>query len=329
MALTRWLPAAAAAAITIGAVACDQATQPTSTGRVVQAVTGAAHACALTNAGRVFCWGSNDSGQVGAGSRSDHPWPVEVLLGPLGVHRISAGPGATCATLPGHEALCWGGGDPTPRSLEGSSGVDWLVLGNRICGLASPSVRRCWASLTAAPSDMALATPLQFLTGGGNQLCGLAVADSTAWCFNIVTDSELPVGGGHKFTRLSTTATHTCGLDDGDLIWCWGYNALGQLGTGTTYYYTDTPMGLSGQTGSDGFVDVVTGGQHSCALFADGSVGCWGNEAYGELGDGTQTPRNQAEPFLTGLATSTAFTAIATGGPTTCGIDHGGALYCW
>lgn len=76
---------------------------------------------------------------------------------------------------------------------------------------------------------------------------------------------------------------------------------------------------------TSGAIDVVAGLRHGCSLHADGSVRCWGENTYGEVGDGTTTPRDVATPVL-GL---TDAVAVAAGNRASCALRAGGRVTCW
>lgn len=78
------------------------------TGRAVDVAAGEGHTCALMSDNRIFCWGRNDSGQLGDVTRTDQVTPVEVRNVPYGVVGLRAGPMTTCAITQTGAAYCWG-----------------------------------------------------------------------------------------------------------------------------------------------------------------------------------------------------------------------------
>jgi hypothetical protein len=77
----------------------------------VEAIAGnIAHSCALTSAGRVRCWGLNDHGQLGDGTRTDRSTPVAVES-LSGVASIAVGSFHTCALMSSGAVRCWGSND--------------------------------------------------------------------------------------------------------------------------------------------------------------------------------------------------------------------------
>lgn len=125
---------------------------------VTSVVTGASHACALSR-GRIDCWGSNESGQLGTGLRADEPFPARVALGE-GVYpvAIAAGGNDTCAIDSEGKLHCWGsnasgqlgtleGSDgPTPRPIDAldEQVVSAAVMDASICALLRSGTVRCW-----------------------------------------------------------------------------------------------------------------------------------------------------------------------------------------
>ena len=122
---------------------------------------------------------------------------------------------------------------------------------------------------------------------------------------------------------ISAGASHTCALTSAGAVKCWGYNGYGQLGDGTTTNRL-TAVEVSGL--SSGVVAISAAGSHACALTSAGAVTCWGDNAYGELGDGTTT--NRSVPVaVSGL--SSGVVAISAGYQHTCALTSAGAAKCW
>ena len=120
---------------------------------------------------------------------------------------------------------------------------------------------------------------------------------------------------------LSAGVAHACEIRSGGAVWCWGGNAAGQLGDGTT---TDAVMPVQVAT-AQSFVAVSAGDDHTCALTSAGSAWCWGGNAVGQLGDGTINPSLSPVAVTGGLQ----FVQLIAGGGFTCGRVATGEAYCW
>jgi alpha-tubulin suppressor-like RCC1 family protein len=103
---------------------------------------------------------------------------------------------------------------------------------------------------------------------------------------------------------------------------CWGSNWRGEIGIGTTSEAEPSPRVV---TGLENVQQLALGEDHSCALLRDGSVRCWGQNANGELGDGTTADRSTPGAVV-GLA---KVAEIAAGGSRTCARRLDGAVLCW
>jgi alpha-tubulin suppressor-like RCC1 family protein len=118
---------------------------------------------------------------------------------------------------------------------------------------------------------------------------------------------------------------HSCALAVDGGVRCWGANDTGQLGDGTTQSRNGpvAVVGLSGLTATA----VVAGRLHSCALFSDGRVRCWGYNYYGQLGDGGGP--NRSVPALVSNLAGLTVVAIGAGQNHTCAVISDGTLRCW
>ncbi len=270
---------------------------------------GMGHSCAITKGGGVRCWGLNDEGQLGEGTKQNRSTPVDVTGLASGVTAIAAGAFHTCAVTGAGGVKCWGYnrngqlGDGsttarlTPVDVSGlSGGVKALAAGLHTCALLVSGGVKCW---------------------GYNQ--GGELGDGTT------TDRHTPVdvvGLGSGVAAISIDDAHTCALMISGGVKCWGSNLQGELGDGTT---TDrsTPVGVVGLSG--GVAAVGAGDFQSCALLAVGIVKCWGQNGNGELGNGTAS--DSLTPVdVVGLSGAKA---LAVGWGHACALLSGGGVKCW
>ena len=131
---------------------------------------------------------------------------------------------------------------------------------------------------------------------------------------------------------ISTGYEHSCGIDVDGVVYCWGMNNHGQIGTGYHYYNSKyaTPQEINLDYSSNELppaMQVSTGYYHSCGIFEDMNTYCWGYNQYGQLGTGDQTIRNR--PILIQSPENQHFTDLSLGEDHTCGILENGSVYCW
>ena len=208
------------------------------------------HTCALTSAGAVECWGYDAYGELGDGTTTNKRSPVAVSGLSSGVTAISAGEHHTCALSSAGVVKCWGDnefgqlGDGTtttkitPVPVSGLSSVIAISTGgSHTCMLTSAGAVKCWGD------------------NGDGQLGDGTTANKT---------TAVPVSGLNSgVIAISAGDFHTCALTGAGAVECWGYNAFGELGDGTTTTKM-TPVAVSGL--SSGVVAISAGGYHTCAL---------------------------------------------------------------
>ncbi len=235
-------------------------------------------ACALTIDGVVKCWGYNEDYEIGDGTNENRFEPVTVLGLPAGIKAVSAGGYHTCALTKNNGVMCWGDngsgelGNGThdnalsPNYVTGlTSGVKSINAGYGVtCALTTSGAVKCWGD-----------------NGYGY------VGNGTSNVEELTPQNVLLPSG--KNTALSTNS-NSCAIHKGGALYCWGINTTGELGNGTTDVSSNIPVIVAGL--NSGVDQVSAGGYFSCAITGQGGVKCWGDNTYGELGNGTNVASN-------------------------------------
>jgi alpha-tubulin suppressor-like RCC1 family protein len=128
---------------------------------------------------------------------------------------------------------------------------------------------------------------------------------------------------GPALSDIAPGQAGTCILLTSGGVECWGVNSSGQLGDGNTAdsLIPRQVKGISTATA----VALAKDGTHGCALLGSGMIKCWGDNTYGELGDGTNTS-STVPVSVAGINTATA---LALGQNFSCALLAGGAIQCW
>jgi alpha-tubulin suppressor-like RCC1 family protein len=326
---------------------------------------GSAHTCALTAAGGLKCWGYNDNGRLGDGTTVDSPTPVGVIGLGSDATAVSAGGNHTCAITTAGGIKCWGRNyegalgngttspDPTPTPVDvvdlGGSATAIDTGSVHTCAAVNGAWLDCWGdndygqlgngtvqlNTSATPVDLFGVTNAAQVAAGHDHNCARTAAGGVkCWGDNSLdqlgdgTDhyhSRVPVdvaGLGSGATDITAATSHTCALTVVG-VQCWGYNHYGQLGDGTTIS-SPTPVDVVGL--SAGVAALAAGGYHACALTIEGGVKCWGNNTYGQLGDGT-TSDSSSPVDVVGLASGVA--SVSAGNSHSCAATTTGDVKCW
>ena len=158
---------------------------------------------------------------------------------------------------------------------------------------------------------------------------GKAVAVAVLLCtagFAVAIDSPHADALG-AVDRVAAGDVHTCAIaDDGD-VWGWGDNSFGQLGN-SSYPNGDSgvPVRTSGFGAGRTDTQIVAGANHTCVRTNDGSVWCWGEGSFKQLGTGVG---NQPDPVQVSLGTGITASRLFAGGNTTCALTSDTFLTCW
>jgi len=236
-----------------------------------------------------WTWGYNLWGQLGSGTNQSRNLPEQILAGQH-VIQISAGVGHSIVLMTNGRVMAFG--DNTYGQLgDGTNTESWVPV------------------FVSSLSDA-----VQISAGGSHNVAARANWRATAWGVN---DGRLGDGTtNHSNTpvqvlnltgvaSVSASETHSLALLTNGTVWAWGLNGFGQLGNGTPSFLEATPVQVAGLTD---VVRVAAGSGFSVGLKSDGTVWTWGQNHFGQLGDGTNTARSLAAPIaLSGVV------AIASG----------------
>ncbi len=268
---------------------------------------GASHSLALTSAGVVYAWGSNDDGELGnasvaTGTGSYSATPVQVSGLSSAVTAIAAGGHESVALTSAGAVYAWG--DNTYGQLgSGASGSSSVPV--QVMGLPSTVV----AVATSGNHNVALTSSGTVYAWGDNSDGQLGNGTTTS------SSTPVQVSGLSGVKVIAAGGNHTVALTSDGTVYAWGENVLGDLGATTTQTCANgdacsmTPLQVSGLPSTT--TAIAAGNGHSLALTSSGTVYAWGENDLGQLGNGSSD--SNAHPAPAQVSTLTGVTVIATG----------------
>ena len=249
--------------------------------------------CVLRENGAVVCWGA-----VAVGTDRYRPQVVSGVADAVAVGVASAGTERAYAVLSTGQVLSWQANAAqweTP-TVETVSGVTDMGGGNGFqCALRSVGQVSCWGS-----------------TNTSGEL-GNSTNDPSP-------TSPVAVTGLSDAVQLSVGYGHSCARREGGEVVCWGANADGRLGDGSTVS-ANAPRTVQL---IDDFIDVSSGEAHSCGLRAGGQVHCWGRNTNGVLGVAGSS--SDVPVLVDGLED---VASVRAGHYHTCALHTDGTVSCW
>ncbi len=319
-------------------------------------VAGDAHTCVLTGQNLVRCWGDNQFGQLGYGNAidvGDAPTRLPFTAGdvPLSavdpithlpfdpVQQLVAGNNHTCVLLESGLVTCWGDnrfgqlgynrtdnlGDGEPVTSFGYVTLGDLATriaagGDHTCAILQDGALRCWGR-----NDFGQ-------LGRGN-------TDNIGDNETVFSVGNVDLGAGVTVKDLALGGFHTCALLTTGAVRCWGRNDVGQLGYGNTNNLgDDEPINNLPNVSLTGTVrKLVAGAFHTCALTFAGTLRCWGDGRFGQLGQSFGGSDafwgNQANELPSTLPsdinTGAQVIDVTAGDFHTCALSSDGQLKCW
>ena len=254
-------------------------------------------------------------------------------------HTMALGGDFGCL-LTREQVYCWGAGD------DGQLGDNLRSSSNRPQKIA----------------DMATSSAPAILAVGEDNAC-VGMADGALWCWGVgrngilsneaLRDSPRPIqiaifnGSTTAARAVAVGAHHACAIADDASMWCWGYSGSGQVGINVidepdSEPSTIIPTKIADHPSNAEVVDIAAGGYHTCAVYGDGRVSCWGYGEYGQLGtecafngdgESNDCAEDVASPvilnYFDGTSASKTASSVDAGLFHTCVISVNGQLYCF
>ena len=291
-------------------------------------VTGGHHACAVTSATGVYCWGRGLEGQLGTGKTKGSTLPVPVKGLQSGVISLALGEFHSCALISDGTVRCWGKNDV---GQLGDGTTDGRLLPVKVqlsAGVKVPQLREL--TLTAGQEHTCALTSSQGVSCWGGNTKGALGGGPSSPSPTPTTVGSLPLAS--SLVELVSGAHHNCVRTNSKAVGCWGDNAEAQLGNGN-FFNTSMPSQVTSSDSSFSPIGLFSGHSahhtYSASLALSGlSFHGWGDDDAGQIGTGSFTSF-RATPALLGVLGNGAANGISAGAEHGCGITAGGALECW
>jgi alpha-tubulin suppressor-like RCC1 family protein len=334
---------------------------------ITAVVTGSNHSLALRNDGTVWAWGENYYGQLGNGDTYNSS-PVPTQVAGLIASTLLAPSNLTATAVSGSVALTWTAvtGAKSYNVYRSTTRVGpGTLLGNTVSINYSDTsavsgttyyyyVTAVAGTLESIPSSKVVAQAgtgtVQTVStmksvGGGFYHSAAVGTDGSLWTWGSNNFGELGKGTTSdastpaKLTSISGVNAVTGGNDhmvalksDGT-VWAWGYNYHGELGNGTktgnTANSTPGQVLTAAATPLTGITAVRGGFWHTLALKSDGTVWAWGNNDWGQLGNGSATPSYGGVAYAAQVTGLSNVVAIAAGHWHSVAVKSDGSVWTW
>ena len=299
-----------------------------------------------------FGFGNNDYGQLGHGTSVDDRELGHVIGLPASVTQLAAGGNASAALLPDGTVWTWGesypdGSSRSPAPVSGLTGITQIAVsqdGNAFFAVGAGGRVWAWGRNfygqlgDGSTVDHLAPAPVPGLDGVTQVSAGpfdtVALrSDGTVWAWGANDYGELGDGttGDHfsprqvrglsGVTQVSAGADYTVAVRSDGTVSEWGLSGNGELNGSAGKQAHLTPEQVPGLSG---ITQVATDGFHTLALRSDGAVWSWGENSYGEIGDGSFTARTSPEQLsLSGVI------RVAVGPAESAAVRSDGTLLTW
>jgi len=278
---------------------------------VTAVAAGGRHSMALLANGTVVAWGGNGFGQLGDGGTTESSVPVAVQ-GLSGVKAIAAGASHSLALLTNGTVMAWGDNESGQLGIGTSTEHAYLpVAVNGLTGVKAISA--------GADHSLALLTNGTVMAWGENESGQLGTGDTK--------NSNAPVAVKQLtgVSAISAGGEFSLALLTNGTVKAWGNDEQGQLGNTTIEEEGNSDLPVPVET-LTGVAAIAAGTDHGLALLSGGTVMAWGDDSFGELGNGTVKADETIPVAVSGLS---GVTAISAGGQDSVALLSPGSVMTW
>ncbi|MGC9196832.1 MAG: RCC1 domain-containing protein [Syntrophobacteraceae bacterium] len=292
---------------------------------------GEQHTVLIKSDGTLWAWGGNTYGQLGDGTTTNHSSPEQIGMS-NGWASVAASGFHTAAL--GSDGTLWTWGDntygqlgdgtttnhPSPEQIGTSN--DWMSVaagGYHMVAIKSNGTLWAWGENNAgqlgdgtttgqgSPEQIGAANNWGSVSAGFRHTMAIKT-DGTMWAWGDNTHGELgdgsttmqtspeQIGTDNHWMSVAAGYDYTVAVKSDGTLWAWGSNSSGEMGAGMM---TADILGPQ-QIGTDNhWASVAAGWTHVVGVKSDGTLWSWGNNSYGQMGDGTMINRNSPEQIGT------------------------------
>ncbi len=271
---------------------------------------GGRHSLALLASGTVMAWGGNGSGQLGDASTATSYVPIEVE-GLSNVTAAAAGGAHSLALLANGTVMAWGNNESGQLGI--GSGSEDSEVPVAVAGLTGVK-----AISAGSEHSLALLANGTVMAWGDNEHGQLGTGNTNS--------SNVPVAVKHLsgVVAISAGGEFSLALLANGTVEAWGEDEQGQLGNSAVDEgLSDVPVPVATLTGVKA---IAAGEKHALALLGGGTVMAWGEDSFGELGNGTLQAREETPVAVSGLSGATA---ISAGGQDSVALLGSGTVMSW
>lgn len=323
----------------------------------------------LRAGGDAYAWGLNNAGQLGPSQELEIMQPTPLGGGLAGWTQVTSGNVHGCGIANSH-SYCWGTigdgflGDGVTTTLFRPTKIGsdrWTAItggGTGQCGLRDDGALMCWGDPGTVGNGLGSFEPLRAPTrvgtdtwtavagsssyNRGTAMC--AIRGGKPYCWGDNVSGELGIGNttspqlspvavnvpaGPQWTEIAISA-HTCAITSDAILWCWGANESGQLGTGTTST-TPTTAPTAPLGGAWLHVAVTSYGSQAmtCGIKTDHTLWCWGKDQPPDATQHLVPTQVGTDSTWASLSVAATVSSLHDSGAAACAIQLNGSLWCW